>query len=370
MSKYVKMKSVACYLPGEPIRFDNINNYLGDFPLSDKLDLWTKRVQPIMEEILGFKYCYYAFDNKTRTFTDDNLTMAVKASRIALERANMKASDIDLIIYGGACSNQMPPLSTRIQEELGIECCGELYIHSNCTSVYKAIEVADMMLKQGEYKNALVVTSNTASSGFIPEFYNQKKMTKDDIFLRWYLCDGAGAMILTGCDEKKEGFFLDNTYMESAGGNKKAAMYNSYKYRWNNPKDDFAEGLHHIRQIYISDMKEFVLDSNGKTTFYNGVRRMLEKKQLNLEKIKYFVVNMPSKFVREYIIDECVELGIPKDKFFSAIENVGYAGPPAALISIDNLLSNTKFEDGDVIYSFVMEVSKFLQAGFTLEYVK
>ena len=148
MSIYVKMASVSSYLPGEPIPFDDINNYLGNFELaSKKLKRWAENVQPMVKEMLGIKYCHYAFDNKTRTFTDDNLTMSVKAAKIALEKANLKAQDIDLLIFGGAFSEQMPPISTRIQEALGIDNCGELHIHSNCTSIYKAIKLAHVLLQ-------------------------------------------------------------------------------------------------------------------------------------------------------------------------------------------------------------------------------
>lgn len=77
---------------------------------------------------------------------------------------------------------------------------------------------------------------------------------------------------------------------------------------------------------------------------------------------------MPSKFVRQIIIDECIQLGIPREKFFSAIEDIGYSGPPAAIISIDRLLEQQTFNDNDLIVSFVMEVSKFMQAGFSLRY--
>ena len=369
MSIYVKMVAVSSYLPGEPIPFDNINNYLGNFELaSKKLRRWAENVQPMVKEMLGIKYCHYAFDNKTRTFTDDNLTMSVKAAKLALEKANLKAQDIDLLIFGGAFSEQMPPISTRIQETLGIDNCGELHIHSNCTSIYKAIKLAHVLLQTGEYKRALVISSSVASSCFIPEYYNQEAIRKEDIFLRWYLCDGAGAMVFTAEEEKKNGFFLEDTYIESAGGNKKSAMYNELPYHWSNPKDVFETGAHHIRQIYLNDMKEYAVEANGKTIFYNALNRMIEKKNIDMSQLKYLVVNMPSKFVRQHIINECLEIGIPNEKFYSAIEEVGYAGPPAAIISIDNLLKNKNFNDGDLIFSFVMEVSKFMQAGFTLRF--
>jgi 3-oxoacyl-[acyl-carrier-protein] synthase III len=371
VKKYVKLLGTGSYLPGEPIKFDDINNYLGPFTkASEKLQKWTEKVQPIMKEMLGIEYCHYAFNNKTRTFDEDNLSLSVKAAKLALEEAKLEGKDIDLLIYGGAYSHQLPPLSTRIQEELGIDLCGELHIHSNCTSVYKAVKLAHTLLQSGEYKRALVVSSIVVSSCFIPEFYNQEKITKEDIFLRWYLCDGAGAFVLSAEDEKTNGFYLENTYIESTAGTKKSAMGNSYPYHWTNPLDDFENCSHHIRQEYMDKLGTDAMEENNKTIFFNALKRMIDGQSIDLSKLKHFVVNMPSRAVRNIISEECAELNIGADKFYSAIENVGYAGPPAALIAIDILLKSKSFTDGDLVFSFVMEVSKFMQAGFTLRYVE
>ncbi len=370
MGKNVKLLGTSTYLPGDPIKFDDINDYLGPFTNAPtKIQKWVKRTQPIMKEMLGIEYCHYAFNNKTRSFDEDNLSMSVKAAKKAIEQAGIEPKDIDLLIYGGAYSHQIPPMSTRIQEELGIGLCGELHIHSNCTSVYKGIKVADALLRTGEYKNALVVSSIVVSSCFIPEFYNQEKIKKEDIFLRWYLCDGAGAFVLSADDEQKNGFYLEDTYIESCG-DKMSAMGNKYPYHWSNPMDEYDNCYHHIGQLYISEFTDQVLDKDKKTIFFTALKRMLAKKQIDLSKLKYFVVNMPSKAIVENITQECVQIGIPEDKFYTAIKNIGYAGPPAALISIDNLLREKTFEDGDLVFSFVLEASKFMQAGFTLRYYK
>jgi 3-oxoacyl-[acyl-carrier-protein] synthase III len=372
MEKHVKLIGTGSYLPGEPIKFEEINNYLGPFTNApEKIQKWTEKIQPILKEILGVEYCHYAFNNKTRTFDEDNLSLSVKAAQLALKDAGIEAKDIDLLIYGGNYSHQIPPLSTRIQEALGIERCGEFHIHSNCTSVYKAIKIAHTLLKTGEYKNALVVSSIVVSAAFIPEFYNQEIVTKEDIFLRWYLCDGAGAFVLSAVDEKNKGFYLENTYVESAGGKKRSAMGNKYPYHFTNPLDDFAKGSHHMSQLYMNEMSVEAIDENGRSIFVNALKRMIERQQIDLSTLSHFVVNMPSKAVRELCKQECnEELNISPDKFYSAIDQVGYAGPPAALISIDILLKNNSFKNGDLIFSFVMEVSKFMQAGFTIRYIK
>lgn len=368
--KNVKLVGTSTALAKHRVKFEDINDYIGGFDKAPaKLQKWTERIQPVMKEMLGIDYCHYAFNSETRTFDEDNLSLSVKAANLALEDANMSVKDIDLLIYAGGYSHQMPPFSARLQDALGMGLCAEYQIHANCTSVYKAIKVAHSMLKLGEYKNALVVSSNVISSCFVPEFYNQEVLTKEDIFLRWYLCDGAGAFVLSATDDIDKGFYLENTYVESAGCEYPSAMGNNYQNYLTNPLEEYKRGAHHIKQLYINVLNEYALDrEDGHTIFYKALRRMLEKQDINLDDLAAFVVNMPSKSVRTMISEECAELGIPKDKFCMALEDTGYAGPPAALISIDKLIKDRTFKDGDLVFSFVMEVSKFMQAGFTLRY--
>ncbi|HLR35319.1 MAG TPA: 3-oxoacyl-ACP synthase III family protein [Tissierellales bacterium] len=368
--KNVKLIGTSSVLAKNKVKFDDINEYLGEFKnISPRIKKWTNRIQPVMKEMLGIEYCHYAYNAKTRTFDDDNLTLSIEATKRAIEDANINIDDIDLLIYGGGYSHQMPPFSARLQGELGMGLCAEYQIHANCTSVYKAIKLAHSMLKLGEYKNALVVSSNVISSCFLPGYYNQNLITKEDIFLRWYLCDGAGAFVLTSTDEEKGGLFLEDTYVESAGTEYPSAMGNNYKNYLTNPVDEYNEGAHHIKQLYINVLNEYAYEENERTIFFNALQRMLALKKIDINQLAAFVINMPSKSVIELIQEECKQIGIPKEIFFNTLSDIGYIGPPAGLVSIDRLLKSKKFKDGDLIMSFVMEVSKFMQAGFTLRFI-
>lgn len=95
---------------------------------------------------------------------------------------------------------------------------------------------------------------------------------------------------------------------------------------------------------------------------------MVEKYKIKPDEITYFLINMPTKHVVDLIVEESSGLGVNNDRIFSSINKSGYAGPPAAIISLDNLLQQKKFRDQDLIVSFVSEVSKFLQAGFTIRH--
>ena len=95
---------------------------------------------------------------------------------------------------------------------------------------------------------------------------------------------------------------------------------------------------------------------------------MMEKYPFDPQKVRYFQVNFPSKHIAEVVMEECEKIGIPKEKLYAKMSTMGYIGPPMALVSIDRMIREEKFNSGDLILSFVTEVSKFMQAGFVLRY--
>lgn len=364
----IKLAGIGSYLPNDPVPFERINDVLG--PLDNappKIQKWIEKTSLLMKEMLGIEYYYYAMDPVTREFTDDNITMAYKASLKALDNAHLTTSDIDCIVYGAPYMFEMPSPSAKLQEMLGIESCAELSIHANCTSIYKAILVASDMIRCGRYRNILVATSNMSSSTLRAEYYNQAIVKKEDLFLRWYLCDGAGALILRADDAKESGFYITSNYMESVGGKKPSAMYMRYPSMYISPREIFENGAHHLAQAFQDELSRNFHEEGG-TVFYKGLQRMISDHSIDVSRIAALQINMPTKHVVDLIADECAASGIARDKLYTAIDKCGYAGPPAAVISLDRLLAENTFVNGDCIISFVAEVSKFLLAGFTVEY--
>ncbi len=366
--KFVKVSGTGSFLPGEPIPFTEIEDYLGHITgASSKNMKWMKRTKSIMNEMLDIDYVYYAIDPVTKEFTEDLITMSVKSAKLALEAADMKPEDIDFITVGSPLMEQIPPITTRIQDALGIETCAEMAIHSNCTSAYKAFMTASDMVANGRYKNALVIASSMNSSMLKADFYNQALLTTEDIFLRWFLCDGSGAMVLEPSDTKTGGLFVDNIYNESVGGKKPSAMHNGFPAYFVNLNEAFEKGYHHVSQMFKLELTQNMQDSDGHTLFTNGLARMVKKYDIDLSKVRFFNINMPAKHVVENILQECEKvLGLSRDIVYTKISKMGYAGPPAAFIALDKIYREEDLEKGDLILSFVTEVSKFMQAGFTL----
>lgn len=362
----VKVIGSGTYLPGKRITIDEVDHYLGSLPNAPaKIQSWLKRMKKLMKEMLEVDYYHFAIDPDTREFTDDNISMSVKAAKIAIQSAGISIEDIDLIAYGSAHQDQMPTASVRIQEALGMEACSEISIHANCTSAYKAFLTAYDMIRVGRYKTALVVSSNISSSELRAEYYNQPLIKKDEVFLRYFLSDGAGAIILQASGEA-EGLMVENAYMESVGGKKPAGMLNKRPAYWMNPKEEFENGFHHLSQMFNEQLGTHFNEEGG-SIFYTGLGRMIKKYNVDVDQIRFFQVNFPSKHISEMVLDECEKLGISRKSLYTKISTMGYVGPPMVFICIDKILREEQLNKNDLILSFVSEVSKFMQAGFTLK---
>jgi 3-oxoacyl-[acyl-carrier-protein] synthase-3 len=365
---HIKLTGSGSYLPGDPVTIDKVDYFLGELTRAPvRIQKWLARVKVLMKEMLEVEYYHFAIDPETREFTEDNVTMSVKAARKALEMAAIQPEDLDLIIYGSAHQDQMPTASVRIQEALGIDRCSEISIHANCTSAYKGVLLAHDLLQSGRYKNALIISSSMSSSEMRAEYYHQEILKKEEVFLRYFLSDGSGAVILQAEDVMNSGFYLENSYMESIGGKKPASMLNFRPAYWMNPRDEYEKGFHHLSQMFNEQMHLHFHEKDG-SVFFQGLKRMLDRYPFDVSKIRFFQVNFPSRHISEIVLEECEKLGISRDTFYSKMATMGYVGPPMVFICMDKIMREEKMNRDDRVLSFVTEVSKFMQAGFTFQY--
>ena len=112
----------------------------------------------------GIKKRHYADFREKETTSK----MAKYAAEKAVKSAGIKKEDIDLIIGANATKEVLLPCSASlVQKQLGLENCKTACfdVGSSCLSFFTALEIADMYLKTGKYKNILIVSSEIASIG-------------------------------------------------------------------------------------------------------------------------------------------------------------------------------------------------------------
>jgi 3-oxoacyl-[acyl-carrier-protein] synthase III len=361
----VFVAGVGSFSPGDPIPFDDIESVLGkitDGP--KKIMRRIERMRSLMKEMLGIEYSHYAMDPVTREATETGTSMAAKAARKALSAAGTRAEEIELLVHAAILYDYgCPPTSTLIQEALQIPYCAEIEIHSNCTAIYKALQVASDMIAAGRYKNALVVTSQLSSPFLRAEYFNQSVITEEQVVLRWFLSDGAGALVLTSERPASPALKVLDTYLESVGVNVAPSMrMNVGACHWN-MSEIYKTGGHHLTQD-LKTVARLAPELGAK-----GFVQMLDKWRQDLSKVRCCFLNIPTKHMMDLAAGELKRLTKNADiPIYTKLSTRGYPGAPAILIALDGYLSETALERGDRLLSFVTESSKWMHAGFVLDY--
>ena len=131
--------------------------------------------------------------------------LAIKASQRALDRAGVKAGDLDLIVLSTATPDlTFPATATRVQAALGMTKGAAFDVQAVCAGFIYALSVADSMIKSGLASTALVIGAETFS----------RILDWNDRGTSVLFGDGAGAVVLKA--EEGEGTSHDRGILTHA----------------------------------------------------------------------------------------------------------------------------------------------------------
>jgi 3-oxoacyl-[acyl-carrier-protein] synthase-3 len=118
--------------------------------------------------------------------------LALEASRRALEAAGLQAADIDLIIVATSTPDFIfPSTACLLQAKLGVKGCAAFDVQAVCSGFVYGLATADSLMKNGIYRNALVVGAEVFS----------RILDWNDRATAVLFGDGAGAVVLTAGDK-------------------------------------------------------------------------------------------------------------------------------------------------------------------------
>jgi 3-oxoacyl-[acyl-carrier-protein] synthase III len=127
---------------------------------------------------------------KERRIASDGETtssMSIRAARAALDKAKLRAQEVQLVIVGTASPDYLfPATACLVQAEIGATRAGAFDVEAACTSFISGLAIARGMIVSGAIDNALVIGAETLS-----RLLNWKDRTTCVLF-----GDGAGAVIL------------------------------------------------------------------------------------------------------------------------------------------------------------------------------
>jgi 3-oxoacyl-[acyl-carrier-protein] synthase-3 len=268
---------------------------------------------------------------KERRIADDSQAasdLAYEASKIALERAGLKADDIDLIIVA-TVTGDMPFPSTAciLQDKLGAVNAVGFDINATCSGFLYSLYIADSLIKSRMHKRVLIVGAEVLSR--ITDWEDRNTCV---IF-----GDGAGAVIIEPTEEDRgilslhinsDGRMWELLHMPGGGSKNPASI------------DTIKKKLHYIKM-------------KGNETFKVAVRTLedLAIKTLDENKLDSSMLSLliPHQANLRIIQATADRIGIPMDKVVVNLDRYGNTSAASIPIALDEAVRTGRIKDGDYI---------------------
>lgn len=158
-------------------------------------------------------------------------TLAVEASRKAMEMAGVGPADLDLIILATASPDfpSLPATACLVQNELGAKNCGAFDLVAGCSGFVYGLVTGSQFIQSGAYRNVLVIGAEAIS----------RVIDWNDRSTCVLFGDGAGAVVLKATDREggllsfvlgSDGAGAEHLYIP-AGGSRNPASHETVEER-------------------------------------------------------------------------------------------------------------------------------------------
>jgi 3-oxoacyl-[acyl-carrier-protein] synthase-3 len=310
-----KITGVGMYVPENVVTNDDLSKIM------DTTDEW-------IFERTGIKQRRFFEEGK-----DTVSSMAVEATKIALQRAGKKPEDVDFIVFATLSSDyNFPGSGVLLQRKLPFRNIGAIDIRTQCSGFIYALSVADQFIKTGMYKTILVVGSEVQSNVF--------ELTDRGRNMSVIFGDGAGAVVLEATNETNKGIlttklhsdgkFAEELYLEHPGSRRKVRF----------SPDMMEKG-------------ELLPYMNGKLVFMNAlkyfpevVREALTEVNLKETDIDIFIPHQANARITQAVQKE---MNLPDEKVISNIDKYGNTTAASIPIALCEAWQDGKIKDGDLV---------------------
>ncbi|WP_150451856.1 3-oxoacyl-ACP synthase III family protein [Arenibacter lacus] len=310
--KNAKIISSGMYVPELTLPNAYFNELLGE-----DVDTWLRENVNIYER-------HWCHENES---TAD---LCLNASKEALQNANLKATEIDLIIVATDTPEYISPSTAAVlQHRLGASNAGTFDLNSACAGFVTATETATHYIRSGSVSKVLVVGAYAMSKYL--DTTDKKTVT--------LFADGAGAVVLTATEEPNKGHQAGKLISQGqyadwmgiyAGATKKPLS-----------KEVLEQKDHKLKFI-----KKFPPELNP--TMWSGLaREMAKNMEIDLQEVDQF-------FITQININAIWEtlriLEVDKDKAHTVMKHYGYTGSACIPMAFHEAWEQQKIKEGDTLF--------------------
>lgn len=261
--------------------------------------------------------------------SENVITMAAEASKKALSKAHLLASDIDMIIFATDTPEYLCPSNALLlNDRLKAENANLAFdINTNCTGMLTAIDTASrLLLANCNLKRAIV-----AGSMFASLIANKK-----DPIVYSNFADSGAAIILEKVEEPEKRGFIDSNFK----------IDTFVKEKFVNPKS----GMSKIYDDIPLEKKKFTLDPFDTSFMVDEwsvlINDMLARNSTNVGQIKQFFF---SQFSQPDAENTLRRLNLPISKHTYVGNKYGYTGVTSPVLALNYALRHNLLHKYDKI---------------------
>jgi 3-oxoacyl-[acyl-carrier-protein] synthase-3 len=257
---------------------------------------------------------------------DSSSSLATIAAKKLLEKCNISPDKVNLIVTATFSPDYMfPPVSAKIQLNLGAKNAQIIDVNTNCTGFVTALTVAsDRMRIDDTYEYSLVIGVELHT-----RFINPK-----DKETAIFFSDGSGVALLgkvkKGMGIINSNFLTDSSTYESVrfrGGGSSYPLFNRL----------FTPEIDYIEMNGLATWKQAI------TNLPKLIKELLVKTDLNIEDIDFCIFHQANLNLIQYIM---AKLKIPLDKTFTNVEEIGNTGSASIGIALSEAIELGKIKSG------------------------
>jgi 3-oxoacyl-[acyl-carrier-protein] synthase III len=258
--------------------------------------------------------------------------LALAASRTALERAGMDASELDCIIYATLSPDYFfPGSAVFLQRKLGVPGIAALDIRNQCTGFLYGLSVADAWIRTGQYRRVLLVGAEVHSTGM------NFDRTPDSI--QFLFGDGAGAVILGPTGDGRgvlsthlhaDGRYAEKLWCESDA----SARFPRISH------EDIEAGRHY------PTMDGTVVFRHAVSQMPKSVLHALDVNGLGIDDVDLLIAHQANLRINEMVQRK---LGLCDGKVYNNIQRYGNTTAATIPIAIDECVHGGRLDRGDLL---------------------
>jgi 3-oxoacyl-[acyl-carrier-protein] synthase-3 len=312
MTTYAKIVSTGSYLPEIEVSND---------VLRARFNAHAPEFVDKMEASSGIKTRWYAPDDWAAS------DLALRAAQQALERAQKKPEDVDLIILGTDSPDYITPAtSVVLQAKLGAKNAGTFDVGCACASFPTAISSAA----------GLMATNPGLKTVLVASVYLMHKLASENDPMIFFYGDGAGAAVLERSE--RPGFVAAAFHADGSYANKWLIQAGGTV----EPASELAarEGRTLVKML---DRYPPEINNDG---WPRIVRAVAQNGGFNIEDIDFVIFTQVRKPTIELVMQN---LGLPMEKTHTVMEQWGYTGSACIPMALHDAIEKKKIKAGDLV---------------------